>query len=1375
VAFKVGNQTVIDIDIGGGTRVESALDKDVVLYPGDGGEIYIPANTSLTFEGSSPPDDFEGRLKATTLTADREYTLPDHLYEVSGGGESQGMIAVLDVTLFPRGDIATYVDDLIAATTTAYIDADELQTTELQGYTDQAELDAIASSNLYTDGRETAITTAYQSYTDQAELDAIASSNLYTDGRETAITTAYQLYAADADVVVTDAYIAADVVVTDAYTLADTVVTDAYTLADTVVTDAYIAADALQTTALQGYTDVAEADAINTSNAYTDGREAAITTAYQSYADTAEADAITSSNSYTDGRETAITTAYQSYADTAEADAINTSNSYTDGRETAITTAYQSYADTAEADAINTSNSYTDGREVAITTAYQSYADTAEADAIVTSNAYTDGREAAITTAYQSYADQAEADAITSSNSYTDGRETVITTAYQSYADISEADAITSSNAYTDGKTTKAYIDSLNIQSASVDANSVALGTDTTGNYIATVAGTVNEIVVTGSGSETSAVTVGLATDVNITNDLTIGGDLFVTGSTVSVGSANLSVDDSFIYLNQGDAIGAANTIFTGAGLDDGFLGGYFEGTTSVTYYVRIDANGTPDTFEWSKDNFVTTVATGITIDGTDQALDNNITIKFSATTGHTLGDVWSGTAAPLAIDTGIFSNINTGTSAPGYTHVGVFYDASALTWKVFSEYDPEPNGDINTGDASFVLGKMEADCFIANDIDINGPITNANHATHKAYVDASHANAINASNSYTDGRETAITTAYQSYTDTAEADAIATAALDATTKANTAESNANAYTDGRETAITTAYQSYADTAEADAIATASLDATTKANTAESNANAYTDGRETAITTAYQSYADTAEADAIATASLDATSKADAALSSALAADTDTTYLVGDGGLTEKNFTTADNTKLDGIATSANNYVHPSSHAISFITGLQTALNAKVDDSQVLTNVPSGALFTDTTYSVGNGGLTQVNFTTADNTKLDGIATSANNYVHPSSHPISFITGLQTSLNGKVDDSQVLTNVPAGAVFTDTTYSVGDGGLSQINFTSADHSKLNGIETGATADQSASQILAAIKTVDINGTGGINAGTLGGALPSQAQSNSTIVERSASGYIYANFYNGTGTFSTSGTSSGMGLFTGTNGTDTFGRSYTAAGARTLLNVENGATADQSAAQILTAVKTVDGSGSGLDADLLDGLQGSQYLRSDTADSISGNLTVGAGTSSYIFMVDTDHGNRAIHCNSNNIGFLNSANGWSAYSTDAGLWHCANGLTVTGSIVASGDVTAYSDIRFKHNVETITNAVDTVNNLRGVMFEKDNRQSTGVIAQEVESVFPEVVHTNDEGLKSVAYGNMVGLLIEAVKEQQLQINSLQEEINILKKG
>jgi hypothetical protein len=75
----------------------------------------------------------------------------------------------------------------------------------------------------------------------------------------------------------------------------------------------------------------------------------------------------------------------------------------------------------------------------------------------------------------------------------------------------------------------------------------------------------------------------------------------------------------------------------------------------------------------------------------------------------------------------------------------------------------------------------------------------------------------------------------------TAKQEAIDAAALDATSKADAAEEAANDYTDGRETAITTAYQSYADTAEADAISAAASDATTKANNAEQNAKDYAD------------------------------------------------------------------------------------------------------------------------------------------------------------------------------------------------------------------------------------------------------------------------------------------------------------------------------------------------------------------------------------------------------------------------------------------------------------------------------------------------------------------------------------------------------
>jgi hypothetical protein len=85
---------------------------------------------------------------------------------------------------------------------------------------------------------------------------------------------------------------------------------------------------------------------------------------------------------------------------------------------------------------------------------------------------------------------------------------------------------------------------------ATIQPNSVALGTDTTGNYIATIAGTANEIEVSGSGSENSAVTVGLPDDVTITNNLTVGGNLNVTGTINSVNTTQVNIVDNKINLN---------------------------------------------------------------------------------------------------------------------------------------------------------------------------------------------------------------------------------------------------------------------------------------------------------------------------------------------------------------------------------------------------------------------------------------------------------------------------------------------------------------------------------------------------------------------------------------------------------------------------------------------------------------------------------------------------------------------------------------------------------------------------------------------------------------------------------------------------------
>lgn len=104
------------------------------------------------------------------------------------------------------------------------------------------------------------------------------------------------------------------------------------------------------------------------------------------------------------------------------------------------------------------------------------------------------------------------------------------------------------------------------------------------------------------------------------------------------------------------------------------------------------------------------------------------------------------------------------------------------------------------------------------------------------------------------------------------------------------------------------------------------------------------------------------------------------------------------------------------------------------------------------------------------------------------------------------------------------------------------------------------------------------------------------------------------------------------------------------------------------------------------------------------------------------------------------------------------------------LHVGGNILATGNVTAYSDIQVKSNIEPLKDAMASVLRLRGVTFTRIDQEAEGrqigLIAQEVEQVVPEVVKTHDDGMKSLAYQNLVALLIEAVKEQQEQINHLQ---------
>jgi hypothetical protein len=122
----------------------------------------------------------------------------------------------------------------------------------------------------------------------------------------------------------------------------------------------------------------------------------------------------------------------------------------------------------------------------------------------------------------------------------------------------------------------------------------------------------------------------------------------------------------------------------------------------------------------------------------------------------------------------------------------------------------------------------------------------------------------------------------------------------------------------------------------------------------------------------------------------------------------------------------------------------------------------------------------------------------------------------------------------------------------------------------------------------------------------------------------------------------------------------------------------------------------------------------------------------------------------------------------------------GSLKCAFGA----GIWTSGNVTAYSDIAVKTNLQKIPNALTKVMQINGYTYDRTDFRAdpitgimpeirqAGVVAQEVEKILPEVV-SGSEGNKAVAYGNMVALLIEAIKEQQTQIEELTSQINTLK--
>jgi len=171
------------------------------------------------------------------------------------------------------------------------------------------------------------------------------------------------------------------------------------------------------------------------------------------------------------------------------------------------------------------------------------------------------------------------------------------------------------------------------------------------------------------------------------------------------------------------------------------------------------------------------------------------------------------------------------------------------------------------------------------------------------------------------------------------------------------------------------------------------------------------------------------------------------------------------------------------------------------------------------------------------------------------------------------------------------------------------------------------------------------------------------------------------------------------------------------------------------------------------------------LIGGQFSALPATVSRTGDLTIDVSGD---ITLDADGGQIYLDDAGSQRGYLDIAT-----ASTIKLYTGASTLNSTWSgddLQVEGDVTSVSDARTKENIETITDGLEIVDTLRGVYYNKigDAERKVGVIAQEVETVLPEVVKTNEDGMKSVDYGKMVGVLIEAIKD-------LKHEIDDLKRG
>lgn len=187
--------------------------------------------------------------------------------------------------------------------------------------------------------------------------------------------------------------------------------------------------------------------------------------------------------------------------------------------------------------------------------------------------------------------------------------------------------------------------------------------------------------------------------------------------------------------------------------------------------------------------------------------------------------------------------------------------------------------------------------------------------------------------------------------------------------------------------------------------------------------------------------------------------------------------------------------------------------------------------------------------------------------------------------------------------------------------------------------------------------------------------------------------------------------------------------------------------------------------TVDTGTSGAVIPLLNGANTWSAAQAFAGASFSNSITMGTnstvvGTQSSGFFGIGD-GTDTIGSMSTNATIVRFA-AWDSdgvVKTTFDLSRSSAGATLNGTFTASGDITYSSDIALKENIVPIEGALDRIKALGGYLYDRTDtgKHSAGLLAQEVEKVLPEAVHTDERGLKAVAAGPLIGLLVQAIKE------------------